>query len=269
MRLYFKKLERRALERRRGAVCEAARKRGLAGAGRADEKDDAVEGQHAPVNFTAKREVEGGLREKAGFQPLIKDDRVPKCAKSGIRQSAYPLDTFGHISVVCLWGVHLFVPVVVSGRSVPFRMELDMIVLPYLTAACQRSTNLYRQIERISVQLVGITKECGMSFATKLKELRIRDGRSLQQVADAVETSKTHVWDMEQGNSANPGRELLVKLAGYFRTSVSELVGEDPNSASEPSDLVAMYRDLKSLSPADRKTIETIMRGFKDAKKDS
>jgi transcriptional regulator with XRE-family HTH domain len=148
-------------------------------------------------------------------------------------------------------------------------MELDKIVLPYLTAACQRRTNLYRPIERKRVQAVGITKECGMSFSTKLRELRIRDGRSLQQVADAVETSKTHVWDMEQGNSVNPGRELLVKLAGYFRISVSELVGEDPNAAGEPSDLVAMYRDLKSLSPMDRKTIETIMRGFKDAKKDS
>lgn len=108
-----------------------------------------------------------------------------------------------------------------------------------------------------------------MSFATKLKELRIRDGRSLQQVADAVATSKTHIWDMEQGNSANPSRELLVKLGAYFRVSVSELLGEDPNATSEPSELVALYRDLKSLSENDRRTIEAVMRGLKDAKKSS
>jgi len=106
-----------------------------------------------------------------------------------------------------------------------------------------------------------------MSFATQLKELRIRHRQSLQQVADAVDTSKTHIWDMEQGNSANPSRELLVKLAQHFRVSVSELVGEDPNAPSEPSELVALYRDLKSLSDTDRKTIEAVMRSLKEVKK--
>jgi len=108
-----------------------------------------------------------------------------------------------------------------------------------------------------------------MSFATKLKELRIRYGQSLQQVADAVGTSKTHIWDMEQGNSSNPSRELLVKLGAHFRVSVSELVGEDPNAASEPSELVALYRDLKSLSENDRKTIEAVMRSLKESKSSS
>lgn len=103
-----------------------------------------------------------------------------------------------------------------------------------------------------------------MSFAAKLKELRVRDRRSLQQVADAVGTSKTHVWDMEQGNSANPTRELLLKLAGYFRVSVSDLVGENPNATGEPSELVALYRDLKSLSDTDRKMIEAVMQTLKN-----
>jgi transcriptional regulator with XRE-family HTH domain len=103
-----------------------------------------------------------------------------------------------------------------------------------------------------------------MSFSSKLKELRIRYRQSLQQVADGVGTSKTHVWDMEQGNSGNPSRELLVKLAGHFRVSVSELIGEDPNAAGEPSELVALYRDLKKLSSQDIKTIEAVMRGLKE-----
>ena len=103
-----------------------------------------------------------------------------------------------------------------------------------------------------------------MSFSLKLKELRIRHRQSLQQVADGVGTSKTHVWDMEQGNSGNPSRELLLKLAGHFRVSVSELVGEDPNANGEPPELVALYRDLKNLSPQDIKMIETVMRGLKE-----
>jgi len=106
-----------------------------------------------------------------------------------------------------------------------------------------------------------------MSLATKLKELRARNRESLQQVADGVTTSKTHIWDLEQGNSDNPSRELIERLATHFRVSVSELLEEDPNAATEPSELVALYRDLKSLTPADRRTIEAVMRSLKEAKK--
>ena len=38
-----------------------------------------------------------------------------------------------------------------------------------------------------------------MSLATKLKELRVRRKQSLQDVADAIGASKTHVWDLETG----------------------------------------------------------------------
>lgn len=105
-----------------------------------------------------------------------------------------------------------------------------------------------------------------MSLSAKLKELRMARRQSLQQVADGVKTSKTHIWDMEQGNSANPSRELLERLADHFRVSVSDLVGENPNAEGEPPELVAMYRDLKSLSEKDRKTIEVVMRTLKDSK---
>lgn len=106
-----------------------------------------------------------------------------------------------------------------------------------------------------------------MSLATKLRDLRARSRQSLQQVADGVRTSKTHIWDLEQGNAANPSRELLERLATHFRISVSELLEEEPNAQGEPSDLVALYRDLKSLSDTDRKTIEAVMRSLKEVRK--
>ena len=82
-----------------------------------------------------------------------------------------------------------------------------------------------------------------------------------------MDTSKAHIWDLEQGNSANPTKDLLSKLATYFRVSVSELLEEDPNAVSEPPELVALYRDLKTLSDNDRRTIEAVMRGLKESKK--
>ena len=55
-----------------------------------------------------------------------------------------------------------------------------------------------------------------MSLGVRLKELRIKKGKSLQEVADAVGASKAHVWDMETGRSKNPSIELLLKLAKFF-----------------------------------------------------
>ncbi len=89
-----------------------------------------------------------------------------------------------------------------------------------------------------------------MSLATKLKELRVRQKQSLQDVADAVGASKTHVWDLETGRSSNPSVDLLTKLATHFRVRIA--------------DLVALFRELKQLSDPDLETIRILMQRLKD-----
>lgn len=101
-----------------------------------------------------------------------------------------------------------------------------------------------------------------MALGARLKKLRLKKGESLQQTADAVGVSKAHIWDLETGKSANPSMELLTGLANHFETSVSALVGEDPAEAEDPQ-LVAMFRDLKSLTPNDRETIKDVMKSLK------
>jgi transcriptional regulator with XRE-family HTH domain len=105
-----------------------------------------------------------------------------------------------------------------------------------------------------------------LSIGGKLKELRIKRNKSLQEVADAIGASKAHIWDLEKGNSKNPSMELLTKIADYFKISVAELVGEDPNALNEEPEMVALYRDLKKLNPRDRDTIKTLVEKFKSQK---
>lgn len=100
-----------------------------------------------------------------------------------------------------------------------------------------------------------------MSLGARLKKLRIKHKRSLQDVADAVGASKAHIWEIERGGSKNPTMELLDKLADYFDVSVAYLVGEEPDEGE--AQLVALYRDLTKLDERDRETIRHIMRGFK------
>ena len=102
-----------------------------------------------------------------------------------------------------------------------------------------------------------------MSFARKLHDLRIAQRLSLQNVADAVGISKAHVFNLEKGLTANPSMELVLKLAELFRVRVADLVGENPEADDQPKEMVAMFRDLKSLKPEDRETIQMMMETLK------
>ena len=102
-----------------------------------------------------------------------------------------------------------------------------------------------------------------MSLATTLKELRIKKNKSLQDVADAIGASKAHIWDLETARAKNPSVELLVKLANYFEVGVADLVEENPDGENEEPKLVAMYRELKKLTPKDQETIQLMIERFK------
>jgi transcriptional regulator with XRE-family HTH domain len=98
-----------------------------------------------------------------------------------------------------------------------------------------------------------------MSFASKVHAQRVARGLSLQNVADAVGISKAHVFNLEKGITANPSMELVVKLAELFRVRVADLVGDNPDAEDQPPEVVAMFRDLKSLDENDRETIRMLM----------
>jgi transcriptional regulator with XRE-family HTH domain len=98
-----------------------------------------------------------------------------------------------------------------------------------------------------------------MSFARKLHDLRVAQKLSLQKVADEVGISKAHVFNLEKGITSNPSMELVVKFAELFRVRVADLVGENPDAEDQPAEMVAMFRDLKSLREEDRDTIRMIM----------
>ena len=108
-----------------------------------------------------------------------------------------------------------------------------------------------------------------MSLAVKLKNLRLKKGKSLQDVASAVGSSKSHIWGLEVGRTKNPSSELLAKLADFFDIPVSNIIGENPNSPDEDPKLVAIYRNLKELSEDDRETIKLLIERLKKTNRES
>lgn len=102
-----------------------------------------------------------------------------------------------------------------------------------------------------------------MALGARLRELRTKAGESLQQVADAIGSSKAHIWELEIGKNKNPSMDSLNKLATHFNVTVAFLIGEDPDAADQDPEIVAMFRGLKRLSPADRITIRVLMERLK------
>lgn len=88
-----------------------------------------------------------------------------------------------------------------------------------------------------------------MSFAAKLKKLREKKGQSLQQVADGVGVSKAHIWELEAARSANPGLELLKKLAQHFGVSIAYLTDDTADTATDLTQ--QFFREFEGLSEGD------------------
>lgn len=87
-----------------------------------------------------------------------------------------------------------------------------------------------------------------MSIGARLKELRIRKGESLQQVADAVGASKPHIWELEAEKSKNPSLDLLTNIAQHFNVPISYLLDE-----SASADTMIFGREFKGVTEQDKK----------------
>ena len=97
-----------------------------------------------------------------------------------------------------------------------------------------------------------------MSFSSKLKELRLQKGLSLQDAANLIGISKTHFWDLETGKSKNPSYDLLEKISDKFGISISSLVNEDIETNGN-EDLKVLFRQMNNLEQSDLDVIKLIV----------
>jgi len=98
-----------------------------------------------------------------------------------------------------------------------------------------------------------------MSLGRRLAQLRRKSGDSLQTVADAVEVSKAHIWELEKGRTDNPSMDLVTRLADHYGVTVAFLVGEDIEASDAERDLQRMFRQAKKLDDRERAILNAMM----------
>ncbi len=76
------------------------------------------------------------------------------------------------------------------------------------------------------------------TLGDKIKNLRIKLGWSLDELAQKSRVSKAYLSQLENGASDNPSADILYRIATNLGTSIADLLGkgiipEEPNSIPE------------------------------------
>lgn len=68
-------------------------------------------------------------------------------------------------------------------------------------------------------------EKIAVNIGERITALRAQRKLSLQEVADRAGISKSHVWDLEQGNARNPTIDTAVRIASALGVSLDYLTG--------------------------------------------
>ncbi len=118
------------------------------------------------------------------------------------------------------------------------------------------------------MKMLHIINSVSMSLGAKLRKLRLKSGQSLQQIADKVGVSKSHIYDLEIGAVRNPSVEVLRKLSKLLTVPITYFLEENKDLEFQVI-FCDLQKDFASLDESDRKTIELMVKVLKDKKNQS
>ncbi len=101
-------------------------------------------------------------------------------------------------------------------------------------------------------------------FSEKLRKIRTSKNKTLEELAEAIGSSKAYVWQLENKTAAKPSAEMLLKLSNYFSISPEFFIDDTVEDQSESQLEDAFYRKFKKLSEDDKRYIDRIMSNLDD-----
>ncbi|SEP58092.1 DNA-binding transcriptional regulator, XRE-family HTH domain [Lachnospiraceae bacterium RM5] len=103
-------------------------------------------------------------------------------------------------------------------------------------------------------------------FKTRIKELREKEGLSMQQLAEKIGVNKSRVG-MWENNGSVPRMDALKKLSEFFDVSIDYLLGNDDTSFlnNENKKLNSLQRNLGKLNEKELEKAENMLKAvFED-----
>lgn len=98
-----------------------------------------------------------------------------------------------------------------------------------------------------------------MKFGTRIKALRTEKGLTLEQLAQATESSKSYIWELENKNPPRPSAEKLSAIATALGVTVDYLLGSDEQTLDKAED-TAFFRQYSRMPEETRRQIREMAR---------
>jgi len=96
-------------------------------------------------------------------------------------------------------------------------------------------------------------------LGTKIRQLRKKQGLSLDQLAAMAETSKSYLWELENRETANPTMDKVSKIAEKLGVTAEFLLNDEQVAHSAEDADKAFFRKYQKLPAPTKKKIQDIL----------
>lgn len=100
----------------------------------------------------------------------------------------------------------------------------------------------------------------------KIRSLRKAKGFSLEKLAEQSGCSKSHLCEIEHGNSPKPSAKLLANIANALGVSIEFLLDDNVEKPDQKTLATAMVRKFNKLSERDQLRIMDIIKLFGESR---
>lgn len=103
----------------------------------------------------------------------------------------------------------------------------------------------------------------GNKIRAERKKLKL----TLEQLADAIDSSKSYVWELENKEGTNPTAEKIAKLASALKVSVDYLIINEQQEPTQLDQAKTLWRRVENLTPEQKAALEAVLSSLENRSK--
>jgi transcriptional regulator with XRE-family HTH domain len=103
----------------------------------------------------------------------------------------------------------------------------------------------------------------GNKIRAERKKLKL----TLEQLADAIDSSKSYVWELENKEGTNPTAEKIAKLANALKVSADYLIIDEQQEPTQLDQAKTLWRRVENLTPEQKAALEAVLSSLENRSK--
>lgn len=97
-------------------------------------------------------------------------------------------------------------------------------------------------------------------FGKKLRDLRKKNGYTLEKLAELAESSKSYIWELENKNPPRPSAEKVAKIASILGVTTDYLISDTKAAPGEDVLDQAFFREYQGLDEPTKEKLRDLVK---------